>query len=555
MERYELPFYITEKKHLKKPFLRQPFGEKWETYTWGEVGEMARKLAAGLQSLGLRKKAHIAIVSKNCREWVIADLAIMMAGYVSVPFYPTLTASQLNEVITSGDVDAIFVGKLETWEDMKDGVPTELPMISFPHYEGFSKIESGYDWQTFIDQQEALASAPELTLADVWTIVFTSGTTGTPKGVTLTWGNLKAAQDLAYVDNSLKASFDGDNAYFSYLPLNHLAERIVVAMNVLKFGGTMSFAENLDRFFFNLRDTRPTLFFAVPRIWTKFQMGILSKMPQSRLNTLLKIPFLSTFFKKRLLAGLGLDRTRATLTGAAPMPEAQKDWYRKIDLHIMEGYGQTETCAIGTTLKGADRKPGSVGKPPEGTLLKIAPETNEILFKAPWVMKGYYKNPEKTAETIKDGWLHTGDEGRLDEEGYLYITGRIKDTFKTSKGKFIVPAPIEWEFAHNSDIELISIVGLGCPQPLALVMLSELGIAKSKEALKSSLQTTLKEVNEKMPNYRKVSTLIVTKDAWTIENGLLTPTMKVKRNVMNRRYKNQFMNWHEAAEDIVFEKA
>jgi len=476
---------------------------------------MARKLAAGLQSLGLRKKAHIAIVSKNCREWVIADLAIMMAGYVSVPFYPTLTASQLNEVITSGDVDAIFVGKLETWEDMKDGVPTELPMISFPHYEGFSKIESGYDWQTFIDQQEALASAPELTLADVWTIVFTSGTTGTPKGVTLTWGNLKAAQDLAYVDNSLKASFDGDNAYFSYLPLNHLAERIVVAMNVLKFGGTMSFAENLDRFFFNLRDTRPTLFFAVPRIWTKFQMGILSKMPQSRLNTLLKIPFLSTFFKKRLLAGLGLDRTRATLTGAAPMPEAQKDWYRKIDLHIMEGYGH----------------------------------------KAPWVMKGYYKNPEKTAETIKDGWLHTGDEGRLDEEGYLYITGRIKDTFKTSKGKFIVPAPIEWEFAHNSDIELISIVGLGCPQPLALVMLSELGIAKSKEALKSSLQTTLKEVNEKMPNYRKVSTLIVTKDAWTIENGLLTPTMKVKRNVMNRRYKNQFMNWHEAAEDIVFEKA
>ena len=460
-----------------------------------------------------------------------------------------------DRVITLGDVDAIFVGKLETWEDMKDGVPTELPMISFPHYEGFSKIESGYDWQTFIDQQESLASAPELTLADVWTIVFTSGTTGTPKGVTLTWGNLKAAQDLAYVDNSLKASFDGDNAYFSYLPLNHLAERIVVAMNVLKFGGTMSFAENLDRFFFNLRDTRPTLFFAVPRIWTKFQMGILSKMPQSRLNTLLKIPFLSTFFKKWLLAGLGLDRTRATLTGAAPMPEAQKDWYRKIDLHIMEGYGQTETCAIGTTLKGVDRKPGSVGKPPEGTLLKIAPETNEILFKAPWVMKGYYKNPEKTAETIKDGWLHTGDKGRLDEEGYLYITGRIKDTFKTSKGKFIVPAPIEWEFAHNSDIELISIVGLGCPQPLALVMLSELGIAKSKEALKSSLQTTLKEVNEKMPNYRKVSTLIVTKNAWTIENGLLTPTMKVKRNVMNRRYKNQFMNWHEAAEDIVFEKA
>jgi len=553
MDKYQLSFYENEQKFKDQPFLRQPFGDQWEITTWGEAGQMARKLAMGLRSLGLREKAHIGLVSKNCREWVIADLAIMMAGYVSVPFYATLTSSQLNEVLRLGDVDALFVGKLEVWEEMKKGVPEEMPLIRFPHYEGNSKVERGFDWHKFIEKHPPLEGNPSPDYEDIWTIVFTSGTTGTPKGVVQTYRTMESTKIIMEEDNSLQISLEGDNHFFSYLPLNHIAERVVVEITCLRHGGDISFTQDLDHFFQNLQDTRPTLFFAVPRIWTKFQMGILGKMPQKKLDRLLSIPIVSGIVKKKLLKGLGLDRARGTLTGAAPMAESLKNWFRSIGLFIFEGYGMTENCAISTTLNGKDIRPGSVGKVRYGAEIRIDPETNEILFKAPWNMVGYYKDPEKTAETLKDGWLHTGDEGRIDEEGYLYITGRVKDTFKTSKGKFIIPAPIEWEFGHNSDIEQICIVGLGCPQPMALIVPSEIGNNKTKEALKASLEKTLKEVNEKMPNYRKVSTIVITKDIWGVENGMLTPTLKVKRNVLNQRYKDHFLNWHEEKERVIFE--
>ena len=553
MSNYRLPFYENELKLADKPFLKQPFGDNWETYTWADAGQMARKLASGLKSLGLPEKAHIGLVSKNCREWVIADLAIMMAGYVSVPLYPTLTSQQINEVLRLGDVEALFIGKIESWEQMKAGIPKDIPMIRFPHYDGNAKIEMGEDWNEFMQRFDPIEGEVSLDLDDTWTIVFTSGTTGTPKGVVHSWRTFESTKIITENDNSLHVSLEGDNHFFSYLPLNHIAERVVVEMTCMSYGGDISFTENLARFGQNLKDSRPTLFFAVPRIWTKFQMGVLAKKTQPELDRMLKIPFVKNLVKKKLVSGLGLDRARATLTGAAPMPESQKDWFRNIGIPIFEGYGMTENCAITTLLEGKDIKPGSVGKARYGSKIKIDPETNEILFKAPWNMVGYYKDPEKTAETIKDGWLHTGDEGKLDDEGYLYITGRVKDTFKTSKGKFIVPAPIEWEFSHNNDIEQICIVGLGCPQPMALIVPSEMGSNKSKEELHKSLEKTLEEVNEKMPNYRKVSTMIVTKDIWSVENGLLTPTLKVKRNIMNQRYRDQFMQWHEDAECIVFE--
>ncbi len=553
MSKYRLSFYENEAKLSDQPFLRQPFGDRWETHTWAEVGQMARKIATGLQSFGLGKRAHIGIVSKNCREWIIADLAIMMAGCVSVPFYPTLTSEQINEVLRLGDVDALFVGKIEPWESMKAGIPTEMPVIRFPHYDGNARIEIGEDWHEFMDRFDPIEGEVELDLDDVWTIVFTSGTTGTPKGVVHSWRTLESTKTITERDNSLQISFEGDNHFFSYLPLNHIAERIVVEIMGMSYGGTISFTQDLAHFAQNLKDARPTLFFAVPRIWTKFQMGILAKMPQEKLDRMLRLPLINRIVKKKLVAGLGLDRARAVLTGAAPMPEAQKDWFRKIGIYIFEGYGMTENCAIATLLEGKDIRPGSVGKARVGSEIKIDPGTSEILYKAPWNMVGYYKDPEKTAETLRDGWLHTGDEGRLDEEGYLFITGRVKDTFKTSKGKFIVPAPIEWEFSHNNDIEQICIVGLGCPQPIALVVLSEMGTTKSQDELKKSLQETLEEVNAKMPNYRKVSTLIVTEDVWSVDNGLLTPTLKVKRNVMNQRYRDQYLRWHEDAESVVFE--
>ncbi len=546
-------FYDKEKNVPNKPFLRQPFGDRWEVYTYGEVGQMARKLATGLKSLGLPPKSHIGLVSKNCREWIIADLAIMMADYVSVPFFPTLSGDQIAEVLKLGDVSALFVGKLDVWEDMKNGVPSDMPTIRFPHYEGGSKVEVGEEWNEFINRFEPIQGEPSAKLDDLWTIIFTSGTTGTPKGVMLNHRAPAELMEATKPRNVLKLDFNGNNDFFSYLPLNHIAERAIVEGGCLAFGGQISFSESLSTFAKNLQESYPTTFFAVPRIWTKFHLGILSKMPQKKLDLFLKIPILSGIVKKKLRAGLGLSKTRVCVSGAAPIPQSLKDWYAKIGIPIAEGYGMTENCAACTFLTTDEDKPGSVGKPQDGVIIKIDPETEEVLMKAPYVMTGYYNSPEKTAETLEDGWLHTGDQGRLDKNGYLYLTGRVKDTFKTAKGEFIVPAPIEWGFENNSDIEQLCLLGLGLPQPILLVVPSEIGVLKSKEDLRASLADTLTKVNSTLENYQRVSTIVVVQDAFSVENGMLTPTLKVKRSKLNQRYKNLLNAWHEHEEKVVWE--
>lgn len=552
MEAYNFKFYDWEERTPDAVFLRQPFGSEWEEMTWKEAGQMARKLAAGLLSLGLPPKSHIGLVSKNCREWVIADIAITMAGMVSVPFYPTLGAADVAQLIEIGDVAAIFVGKIEDWPSMKDGIKEDLPMITFPHYQGNSKIEGGYQWHDFIEEHEPLQGKPSPALSDIWTIVFTSGTTGTPKGVVLGYDTLDATEVVTHEFNHLKVDFDGDNHFFSFLPLNHIAERVVVEQNCIGFGGMISFSESLERFADNLRDAQPTLFFAVPRIWTKFQLGILSKMPQAHLDAALASPDAEKV-KAQLRFALGMSKIRGCITGAASIPEATKEWFRKLDIPIAEGYGMTENTALCTSLEAKLRKPGSVGVALPGVEIRIDPDTQEIQMRAPYVMRGYYKEPEKTAATIKDGWLRTGDQGRIDEDGCLYITGRVKDTFKTGKGQFIVPAKIEKYFEDSDLIEQICLVGLGCPQPIALIVPSDIGKALDREDLKEKINVILAAANEQLPNYQRVSTVVLVKDVWDAASGFLTPTLKVKRNVMHQRYQDLIMGWHEDESSVIWE--
>lgn len=551
MAKFDFKFYKLEKEKANEPFLLQPFGDTWEKWTYAEVGDKARRLAAFLRSLGLKEKAHIGLVSKNCREWIVADIAIIMAGYISVPFFPTLDGDQIREVLKLGDVDALFIGKIDNWDEMQKGIPDSMPTIAFPHYQQSSKVTAKHDWDDVIAQTAPLPTIIDNELEDIWTIIFTSGTTGTPKGVVLDFQIMEDATLPTETNNPLYIDKKGKNRLFSYLPLNHIAERLLVETTAFTYGGTIAFAESLDTFAKNLADAKPTTFFGVPRIYTKFQQAILAKMPQKKLDKLLKIPIISGMVKKKLRTALGLQEATACVSGAAPLPESLKVWWSKVGIKISNGYGMTENCAICTLLPPDVFKPGSVGVPQAGVELKIDDQTAEIMMKGPYVMRRYYKNPEKTAEVLDNGWLRTGDQGYIDDEGCLFISGRVKDTFKTTKGEFIVPGPIESKLSANSDIEQICIVGLGCVQPLALINLSETGSAKSEKELETSLENSRTHLNSSLNNYEKISTIVILKEQWTPENGMLTPTLKVKRNVITNTFQNKLKDWEDKDKTVI----
>ena len=553
--KFYFKFYDWEEKFKDKPFLRQPFGDSWEEYTWGETGQLARRLATGLKSLGLKKGSHIGLISKNCREWIIADLAIIMAGYVSVPFFPNLKSTEIKSLIEFGEVSALFVGKLENWEEMKNGVDKDLPIIAFPHYENNSIVSEGFQWDEFISKFEPQRENYHPNLDDVWTIIFTSGTTGNPKGVVLSF-KINQSTDVMYTKNynPLCVDFDGNNSFFSYLPLNHIAERIAIEFTAFKNGGIISFTESIETFVKNLSDVQPSVFFGVPRIYTKFQLGILSKFNQKKLDILLAIPLLSNIIKKKLKKALGLYNAKVVVSGAAAMQIAQRNWFRKIGVNITIGYGMTENCAITTQLPGSNfKKPGSVGKVQPKVEIKIDDSTEEVLMRGPYMMLGYFNDKIITNNTIKDGWLHTGDKGRIDSDGYLYITGRVKDTFKTSKGEFIDPGKIEAMFGEVDFFDQICVVGLGIPQPIMLVNISEVGKKLEKNDLENKLTEKLNSVNELSFNYKKVAKIIICKDLWTPENEILTPTMKIKRGNVDKLYQDNYLDWYNNSKKIVWE--
>jgi len=553
-EIFDFKFYKWEKEFKDKPFLRQPFGDKWEEYTWGEVGQMARKLASGLKSLGLRERAHIGLISKNCREWIIADLAIMIAGYVSVPFFPSLKGKELAYVIDFGDVDALFVGKIETWDEIKNDLPKDMPLITFPTYKGFSNITKGHQWFDFINKFEPLMEPNVPKLSDLWTIIFTSGTTGNPKGVMLSYLANDMTKVITEDSNPLKINFSGDNDFISFLPLNHIAERVVVESTCFRFGGTISFVESLETFSKNLQDVQPHVFFAAPRVWTKFQLGILSKFSQKKLDTFLKIPIISGIIKGKLKKALGLSRARATVSGAAPIQVTQIEWFRKIGVYITNGYGMTENCAICTQVDGRDfGKMASVGKPQSRVEVKIDNSNGEILMRGPFLMDGYYKRKELTDETLRGGWLHTGDKGFIDEDNYLHITGRVVDSFKTSKGKYIEPLTLEYYFGDIKELEEVCVAGLGMSQPLCLGQLSDIGREMPKEELTNMLTEKFNEINRDLENYKKMSTLIIVKDKWTEENNAIGPTLKIKRGTIDKMYSSNYESWGEDKSNVIWE--
>jgi len=538
-------FFHWEKETPAHEFLRQPINRQYQTWTYSQAGQEIRKIAAYLQAQGLGAGDHIALLSKNCPHWIMADMAISMIGAVSIPIYPTLNAESINHILLHSESKAIFVGKLDDFSKQKSAVPPGVPVISV----GMYGLTDGTNWETICQSSTPLDTATERQPTDLLTIIYTSGTTGLPKGVMHT---VHAFAQVA--DNFVKIlPLKNHPTLFSYLPLSHVAERCLIENVGLFKGATFTFPESLEAFASNLAETQPDVFFAVPRIWGKFQEKILEKMPQEKLNKLLRIPIVSSLVKKRIKKKLGLMNANLVASGAAPLAVSVMEWYDKLGIKINQGYGMTEDCILSHyNLPGANRF-GTVGKSTHGVTSKLSGQ-GEILIKSNCLMVGYYKEPDKTAEMFtEDGFLRTGDIGEFDHDGYLSITGRVKDQFKTDKGKYIAPAPIELEYTKNTDIEQVCLVGMGIPQPIALIVPSELGRKKTKDELIKSLTGTMRSINPGLESYERVAKVIIMKEIWSVDNGLLTPTMKIKRNQVEKIHMHMYKDWFEMKGDVIFE--
>lgn len=524
-------------------FVQPLGGGELREYTWKDVDDEARRIAAYLHAQGMEKGDHVALVSKNCAEWIITDVAIWMAGGVSVPLYPTLVAETVRQIMEHSESKFLFVGKLDDWDMMKAGVPDGVKQIALS-LAPEDALNAFPKWSDVIRETAPLTEVNTPDMADLATIVYTSGTTGMPKGV------MHDFQGLSIVGEKMIKVYnlEPNERMISYLPLSHVAERVAVEIAVLYVGNKIFFAESLDTFGEDIKRAQPTVFFAVPRIWSKFYQKASEAVPPKKLNTLLKVPFLNKIIKKKVLGAMGLDECRIALSGAAALSPDIITWFKKLGLEILEVYGMTENLAWSHTTEEGDQQIGWVGTPNDGVECRIG-DGGEIMVRSLGNMKGYYKQPEKTAEDLtEDGWLHTGDVGEIDAKGRLRITGRVKEIFKTEKGKYVAPAPIENRIVTLPGLELACVIGQGMPQPIALLNITpeeqeKLSNGAEKEHFTKELEKLLAQVNEQLDPHERMSTLVVCKEAWTVENNMITPTLKLKRNEIEKHYADGIAQW------------
>jgi long-chain acyl-CoA synthetase len=536
-------FYHWEKTTPGSIFLKQPIDGQWKSWTYRQAGDEIRRIAASLKVYGLDPRSNIAILSKNCAQWIMADLGIWMAGHVSIPIYATFSASTIRQIIKHSDSKVIFIGKLDEFKEQKPGIPPETKCISFTAY----GEKEGDQWDDLLVKHQPLNEGASWQSNEVATIKYTSGTTGNPKGVMVT------VEALGYTITQGLKGFNlpaEPQRFFSYLPLSHVAERMLVEMGGLYSGSEIYFTESLEKFPENLMEVQPTVFLAVPRIWSKFREKIEEKMP--KLDKLLKIPVVNTILKKVIRKKLGLSKAIWIFTGAAPISVDMLEWFARLGITIHEVYGMTENLAY-SHINLNEVRFGSVGKAWPDVSVRIS-EEGEIQMKHPGIMTGYNREPELTAAVFtSDGFLKTGDKGEVDNDGFLFITGRIKDQFKTDKAKFVDPAPIELKLLTNADIEQVCVVGSGIPQPIALAVLSATAKNKSREHIMESISRTLNLVNPHLESYERIKSTVILSGDWTIENGLMTPTMKVKRNEVEKIHFQKYPEWYKKDQVVIWE--
>jgi long-chain acyl-CoA synthetase len=546
--------YAHEAQAPQRIFMTQPLGGgPVVDYTWGEVMDQARRMAAHLQSRNLPRGARVAMLSKNCAHFIVAELAIWMGGYTTVAIFPTETAETVRYVLEHSEASLLFVGKLDTWEQQRPGVPSGLPMIALPLAPAGHGLPG---WDALIASTPALAGQPARAADELAMIMYTSGSTGTPKGVMVDFGGFTRAATGICEDSRKRCQEAGEARMLSYLPLAHSFERSWVEGGALVDGHMhLYFAESLDTFIADIQRARPTRFVSVPRLWLKFQQGVHAKMPAKKLNRLLGLPLLGKLVGRKVLKGLGLDQVLLAGSGSAPIAPELITWYRRLGLPLFEGYGMTEDNSYSHSSTAQFNAPGYVGVAMAGVQVRISDE-GEVLIKSPGRMKGYYKQPELDAESFTaDGFFRTGDQGELRPDGLLKITGRVKDLFKTGKGKYIAPAPIETRLNAHPMLELSMVSGVGQAAPYALVQPAEalrprLAEPAVRAEMEAAMGQLLGELNAGLPDYSRLHMIVVAREPWSIDNGKLTPTMKIKRAGIEKGVADQVDGWYRSSQRV-----
>jgi long-chain acyl-CoA synthetase len=547
--------YEHETSRASEIYLTQPMGGgKVTDFTWAQMMDQSRRMATYLKAQGFEPGARIAILSKNTAHFMMAELAIWMAGYTTVAIFPTEGADTVKYVLTHSEASLLFVGKLDSFDQQVGGIPAGLPCVALP----LSPKNSYRTWDDIVSQTQPIAGKPARAGGDLCFIMYTSGSTGTPKGVMHTFeGATRASEGIVAFQNA-EMGINTPYRALSYLPLAHIFERAWVSSAGFVLGrGRIFFAEALDTFVQDLQRARPTVFISVPRLWLKFQQGVSAKMPPKKLKTLLSIPILNNIVRKKVLTQLGLNEVVLSGCGSAPLPPALLQWYRDLGLNLSEGYGMTEDFAYSHATNPKQQELGYVGVPYPGVQRRIE-EDGEILIKSPGTMKGYYKQPELDAEVFTaDGFFRTGDLGETLPDGQLKLTGRKKELFKTAKGKYVAPAPIENMINESPMVELCLVSGVGQSSAYAIVVPAEglrpqLKDPAVRSEFEAEMKAVLDRVNAKVADYEQLSRIVVAKDPWTIDNGQLTPTMKIKRAKIEANVAGSVDKWYETKSQVIW---
>lgn len=547
--------YSSERDRAGQPFLTQPKNSEVQNWTWAEAMHEVRRIARWLMDQNWPPGSRVVILSKNCAWWIMADIAIWISGHTSVPFFPSLRNESLSSLFEHSEPIACFLGELDQVPPFDTSPLRNIKFVGFPSAKPDHLPHNCEEWESIVQNGKAFDGQPLRAAEDVATIIYTSGTTGQPKGV------MQSFRSLSLMGKSMEPVL-GNSPYaldriLSYLPLAHIAERAIVEMNSLMMPLHIFFTEGQPTFLADLQRSQCTIFFSIPRLYLRFQQGVFEKVPERKVERLLKIPILNRIVRSKILAGIGLQHARLVASGGAAIPVELVHWYRKLGLNFIEGYGMTETGITHVPLP-SKFLAGFVGNASPYADTRISSE-GEVQIKGPMNMLGYYKNPELTHQAFTDdGYFRTGDRGEFDEEGRLRIVGRLKEEFKTAKGKYVVPAPIEKLLSLSTMFESVCVLGSGMSAPFSLaVLVPELRRAAEsptrREALETALKHEMDRVNSHLDQHEQLRFMVVCQQPWTADNGLLTPTLKVRRTALEQRFDSSFLAWEQAKSRVLWQ--